>query len=151
MAIVTGAARGTGEAIARRLVDDGARVLLLDVLDEAGQQVAESLGKFFRNQVCLSEYLEALGIFLRNPVQPFGRHVVADVQRRFHGRQEPGTSDILAVGILKERFPRLPGKLFQASGRNRDILQASPNPVCSRAHQEYATRAKCSRTGRISR
>jgi 3alpha(or 20beta)-hydroxysteroid dehydrogenase len=44
VAIVTGAARGTGEAIARRLVEDGARVLLLDLRDELGQAVARELG-----------------------------------------------------------------------------------------------------------
>lgn len=44
VAIVTGAARGTGEAIARRLVEDGARVVLLDLRDELGQAVAADLG-----------------------------------------------------------------------------------------------------------
>ena len=48
IAIVTGAARGTGEATARRLVADGARVLLLDLLDELGQAVAEDLGSAAR-------------------------------------------------------------------------------------------------------
>ena len=44
VAIVTGAARGTGAAIARRLVLRGARVLLGDVAHEAGEAVAKSLG-----------------------------------------------------------------------------------------------------------
>jgi len=44
MAIVTGAARGTGEATARLFVQEGARVLLGDVLDEAGTAVAKDLG-----------------------------------------------------------------------------------------------------------
>ncbi len=44
VAIVTGAARGTGEATARRFVAEGARVLLVDVLDELGEKVAASLG-----------------------------------------------------------------------------------------------------------
>jgi 3alpha(or 20beta)-hydroxysteroid dehydrogenase len=44
VAIVTGAARGTGEAIARRLVADGAKVLLLDLRDELGEAVAHDLG-----------------------------------------------------------------------------------------------------------
>ena len=48
IAIVTGAARGTGEATARRLVADGARVLLLDLLDELGKAVAEDLGSAAR-------------------------------------------------------------------------------------------------------
>ncbi len=43
-ALVTGAARGIGEAIARRYVAEGARVLLVDVLDDLGAAVAASLG-----------------------------------------------------------------------------------------------------------
>jgi 3alpha(or 20beta)-hydroxysteroid dehydrogenase len=44
VAIVSGAARGTGEAIARRLVADGARVLMLDLRDDLGEAVAKDLG-----------------------------------------------------------------------------------------------------------
>ena len=43
VAIVTGAARGTGEATARLLAREGARVLVADVLEEPGRAVAESL------------------------------------------------------------------------------------------------------------
>jgi len=43
-AIVSGAARGQGEAEARLFVEEGARVILGDVLDERGQQVADELG-----------------------------------------------------------------------------------------------------------
>ncbi len=44
VAIVTGAARGTGALTAKRLVEDGARVVLADVLDDRGKPVAEELG-----------------------------------------------------------------------------------------------------------
>jgi 3alpha(or 20beta)-hydroxysteroid dehydrogenase len=44
VAIVTGAARGQGEAEARLFVEQGARVLLGDVLDEPGRVVAKELG-----------------------------------------------------------------------------------------------------------
>ncbi len=44
VAIVTGAARGQGEAEARLFVAEGARVVLADVLDEPGEEVAASLG-----------------------------------------------------------------------------------------------------------
>ncbi len=44
VAIITGAARGQGEAEARRFVAEGASVLLTDVLDDEGRDVAASLG-----------------------------------------------------------------------------------------------------------
>ena len=50
VAIVTGAARGTGEATARLFVEEGARVLLVDVLDELGEKVAAELGAAARYQ-----------------------------------------------------------------------------------------------------
>jgi 3alpha(or 20beta)-hydroxysteroid dehydrogenase len=45
VALITGAARGQGEAEARRFVAEGAKVLLTDVLDEQGEAVAASLGE----------------------------------------------------------------------------------------------------------
>lgn len=44
VAIVTGAARGTGESTARLFVEEGARVLIGDVLDDVGSDVARDLG-----------------------------------------------------------------------------------------------------------
>ena len=44
VALITGAARGQGEAEARRFVAEGAKVLITDVLDAEGEAVAASLG-----------------------------------------------------------------------------------------------------------
>jgi 3alpha(or 20beta)-hydroxysteroid dehydrogenase len=44
VAIVTGAARGQGEADSRAFVREGAKVVIADVLAEQGRAVAESLG-----------------------------------------------------------------------------------------------------------
>lgn len=44
VAIVTGGARGMGEADARRLVAEGAKVVVTDVLDEQGEALAAELG-----------------------------------------------------------------------------------------------------------
>lgn len=43
-ALITGAARGIGEAIARAFIAEGAEVLITDIDDLIGQQLAETLG-----------------------------------------------------------------------------------------------------------
>jgi 3alpha(or 20beta)-hydroxysteroid dehydrogenase len=43
-AIVTGGAQGQGEAIARAFVGEGARVIVADVADDAGETLAKELG-----------------------------------------------------------------------------------------------------------
>jgi len=48
VAIVTGAARGTGEAIARLFAREGARVVVADVLDDEAEGVAASIGEAAR-------------------------------------------------------------------------------------------------------
>ncbi len=48
VAIITGGARGQGEATARLFVSEGARVIVADVLDDAGRGVASSLGRAAR-------------------------------------------------------------------------------------------------------
>jgi len=44
VAIVTGGARGMGEATVRLMVEEGAQVLIGDILDEAGETLANELG-----------------------------------------------------------------------------------------------------------
>src|SRR5689334_14257734 len=44
IALITGAARGQGAAAARRFVEEGARVMLTDVLDDQGKELAAELG-----------------------------------------------------------------------------------------------------------
>lgn len=44
VALITGAARGQGAAAARRFVAEGSRVVIADVLDEEGKQLADELG-----------------------------------------------------------------------------------------------------------
>lgn len=54
VALITGAARGQGAAEARLFVAQGARVIITDVLDTEGKELAESLGdaaRFVRHDV----------------------------------------------------------------------------------------------------
>lgn len=44
-ALITGAGSGFGEGIARKFVEEGARVIIADIDDEAGAKVANSLGE----------------------------------------------------------------------------------------------------------
>ncbi len=45
VAIITGAARGQGEAEARMFTREGAKVVLTDILDEQGEAVAQEIGE----------------------------------------------------------------------------------------------------------
>jgi len=49
VALVSGAARGIGEAIAKSFVDEGATVFLTDIRDELGETVALRLGAHYRH------------------------------------------------------------------------------------------------------
>ena len=44
VALISGGARGQGEAEARMFASEGARVVIADVLDEAGEKVASEIG-----------------------------------------------------------------------------------------------------------
>ena len=55
IAIVTGAARGQGEAEARILIAEGAKVMLTDILDTEGEKLAQELGEnasYMSHNVC---------------------------------------------------------------------------------------------------
>lgn len=47
VALVTGGARGIGGGIVRRFVEEGAQVMISDVLDPEGQSLAEELGQAY--------------------------------------------------------------------------------------------------------
>ena len=73
VALVSGAARGQGEAEARLMVERGARVVLGDVLHDQGRQVAEDLGDRARyvplDVTDPAAWAEAVGV----ATQAFGR------------------------------------------------------------------------------
>jgi 3alpha(or 20beta)-hydroxysteroid dehydrogenase len=49
VAVVSGGARGTGEAIARLFVEEGATVTIGDVLDDRGKDTADRIGATYRH------------------------------------------------------------------------------------------------------
>ena len=62
-AVVTGAASGFGAGIARRFVEEGARVLIADVNESGAQEIAASLGdaaEFCRTDVTRSDDVDAM-------------------------------------------------------------------------------------------
>ncbi|TNC28955.1 glucose 1-dehydrogenase [Amycolatopsis alkalitolerans] len=54
-ALITGAARGQGAAAARRFVEEGAKVLIADILDEEGKALADELGALYQHLDVSSE------------------------------------------------------------------------------------------------
>jgi len=73
VAVVTGGARGIGVGIVRRFVQDGARVVFNDLLNEKGKALEEELGKnvaFYRADAACASDTEALVEFA---VERFGR------------------------------------------------------------------------------
>ena len=62
VALISGGARGLGAAMARRLVEEGAQVVIGDVLDEEGKALAAELGeacRFVRLDVTRAQHWEA--------------------------------------------------------------------------------------------
>ena len=63
VAVVTGGARGIGAGIVRRFVEEGARVVFSDLLDEKGKALQEELGKnvaFYQGDATSASDTEAL-------------------------------------------------------------------------------------------
>jgi 3alpha(or 20beta)-hydroxysteroid dehydrogenase len=73
VALLTGAARGQGEAEARLLVAEGAKVVITDVLDEQGRAVAEDIGDAARYQHVDVRRLEDWERAVAVAVEAFGR------------------------------------------------------------------------------
>ena len=89
VAIVTGGASGLGEADARLLAAEGARVVLTDINEEAGQEIAADIGgEFVRQDVSDEESWSALvdGVMQRHGrldvlVNNAGIAVIANIER----------------------------------------------------------------------
>jgi NAD(P)-dependent dehydrogenase (short-subunit alcohol dehydrogenase family) len=111
VAIVTGGARGIGEAIARLFVAHGARVVIADVVDDAaGRAVASSLGppewcSYERCDVSVEADVERA---VRRAVARHGRLDVLCNNAGVLGRQARGCSSILTLDAAEfERVVRV--------------------------------------------
>lgn len=75
VAVITGGAQGIGLAIAKRMIDEGARVVIADLNNEAGERAAQTLGdadtaQFVRCDVCSLDDVQAL---VQHAQSTFGR------------------------------------------------------------------------------
>jgi 3alpha(or 20beta)-hydroxysteroid dehydrogenase len=73
VAIVTGAAQGLGEGDVRAFVDAGAKVLVTDVLDDAGQRLADEMGDAALYQHLDVSSAEEWATAVATAVDSFGR------------------------------------------------------------------------------
>lgn len=72
VAAVTGAASGIGEAVARRLVADGAKVMLSDIQDDAGKALADELGDAAAYVHCDVQSEDEIAAMVAATVEQFG-------------------------------------------------------------------------------
>jgi len=71
-ALITGAARGLGLAIAKRFIEDGAKVVLSDIDEKAGVEAAKSLGPQAHFVVCDVGDAKAVDALVKATVEKFG-------------------------------------------------------------------------------
>ena len=101
IAFVTGGASGLGAAIARRLHEDGFRVVLSDIDEQGGTRLAEELGgwaEFIRLDVSSEESWKAAIGYLED------RHGRLDVLVNNAGITTIGNIETLSFAALKREF-----------------------------------------------
>ena len=89
VALITGAGSGFGEGMARRFVEEGARVVVADIDDPAGEGVAESLGEsacFIHADVSRAEDSAAM---VQCAIDTFGRLDILVNNAGFTHRNRP--------------------------------------------------------------
>lgn len=101
IALVTGAARGIGAAIARAFAQEGAQVVLTDVRDAAGEDLARSLGP-----ACVYRHLD---------VRQEGDWVaVVDAVLQQHGRLDVVVNNAGVTGFEEAQRPQDPEHVLLA-------------------------------------
>ena len=72
VALITGAARGLGFAIAKRFIEDGAKVVLSDIDEKTGVEAAKSLGANAHFVACDVGDAKAVDTLMKAAVEKFG-------------------------------------------------------------------------------
>ncbi len=93
VAIVTGGASGLGQAIALRFAEEGAKVVIADLSEEAGQKIASEVGgHFIKTDVTDASAVEAL---VKETVSHFGKLDIMVNNAGIDGEQAPIASSSL--------------------------------------------------------
>lgn len=94
VALITGAASGLGRACAERFAQEGARVVVADIQEEAGKEVAQALpeGRFVKVDVTDPASVEAM---IAETVQYYGRLDILFNNAGIDGEQAPTAESTL--------------------------------------------------------
>lgn len=95
VALITGAARGIGASTARLLAQEGARVIITDILDQEGEALAASIG-----QQAVYYSLEA------SSEKEWG--ALAEIIRQHYGRLDILFNNAGIIGFSEELGPQDP-------------------------------------------
>ncbi len=101
IAVVTGGGSGFGEGIAKRFVEEGARVVIADINEEAGRRVAGEIGdaaSFVRADVSKDEDVRAM---VEHAERAFGRLDVMVNNAGYSHRNRP------MLEVTEEEFDRI--------------------------------------------
>ena len=141
VAIVTGAARGLGEAIARRLHADGYRVALADLDRDGAESVAVELGEGACSFLHDIRELDSWQVLLEDVRSSLGDDVLALVNnaartevRSFWDIEVPEWDDVLATNLRGTYLGcRVIGAYLRDRGQGRIVNLASVAGQASRA------------------
>jgi 3-oxoacyl-[acyl-carrier protein] reductase len=141
VAIVTGAARGLGEAIARRLHADGYRVALADIDSDGTVRVADELGEGARSFLHDIRELDSWDVLLEDVRSSLGDDVRALVNnaartevRSFWEIDVKEWDDVLATNLRGTYLGcRVVGAYLRDRGQGRIVNLASVAGQASRA------------------
>lgn len=125
-AVVTGAAQGLGEAIARALHARGAHVVVADVNDGGTREVASSLGERAEAVACDVRSTEALDRLLDRELDILVNNAGRTMPRSLWELDEPEWDDVLATNLRSVFFAcQLAGARLRERGWGRIVNLAS--------------------------